>query len=447
MGTPTHTRSIGDVLKRPAYTQPSRAAVPPQGVKSLRDELEAMVSERFRGLHTDLSDVVKQEWNSKLPELEFGVRERYAELRDLFDRNNKTAINIGEKVVELSGSMDILQRDHVGVDDWRRELDAYLKEIASDVTILQEKEKSLRLKQEALAKEREKWLHKLTQVELLREDHRDMESNLESYVREESRKSEKRSEARIEVVDAKLNRLEQLMHDGDEGRRMLAKRISSAEQCADDAKRDVDKLRDTFATQSAEFEECCEDLYHLREKVTAMTQTTLHGYCEGCRIVSQEFDQKLFSVKESVCFLRELVKGRESEAPLERAPSVRPSSPQQDALSLGQRASDLDAAGLQLLHSRLDRLSQELDDVRRTVSTVRDAQHQARDDVPDSVRQYIADAVARAEEGMLQQIKLSVESLSGSLDSKADHLDVETLVRQVSDLVSRMHKVEDKLEY
>ena len=364
----------------------------------------------------------------RLPELEYGVRERHAALLEMFDANSAACLNIGEKVMELSSNLDVVTREQRGVDGWRREYDACLKGLAEDTGSLRVADETARARHEQLQKERDTLAHRMHEVALLRDDHRGIESRLESYLREESRNVERRLETRGDAVEAKLAHLERSLADAAESRRLLTQRLARGEQRSEDAIKSVAKLTSALETHATDADDCAADLEDLREQVTTMTQTTAPGYCQGCRLVVQDFDNKLFSVKQSICYLDQALKGREGiekevgEPEVVRAPS-----------GVGEIAR---------LQGRVDAIGAELEGVQAAMMSAETGHTHAVSASAVEMRTYVDEAVARVEAAVLSQVTNMVEHF---VETKASQDSVDAISDKLAQILQRMSNIEDKM--
>ena len=381
----------------------------------------------------------------RLPTLEYGIKEKHQELRDLFDRNNKTALSIGDKVLEVGGDVEILKREQQVSEGWRKELDACLRRVADDVSRLSDADALTVRRQGELQKSQEEVLHRVREVEQLRGDHRSIESRLEAHVRDEARATERRGELRSEGIDARVARVEAEAGQAQGAQRGVLVRVAAAEQAHEATLAEVQRLREQLLEQVGECDAYCEEVENLRSQLAVVTSATAPGYCQGCRLVTQDVENKLFTIKQSIVFLDETVKGQAAAgggggggagAAVTRAPSSLVggvSSP----LARGGSA-DLDSAGLQLLHRRVDEMRTELELLHET--------QQSRDEtseVPAAIRRYVDDAVAAAEHSVLEQVKESIDMWA---EDRARQTDVDTLAATLSDVLRRLSNVEDKLD-
>eukprot|EP01063_Lacrimia_lanifica_P020314 TRINITY_DN27647_c0_g1_i1.p1 TRINITY_DN27647_c0_g1~~TRINITY_DN27647_c0_g1_i1.p1 ORF type:complete len:492 (+),score=175.45 TRINITY_DN27647_c0_g1_i1:45-1520(+) len=434
--TPTHTMPQPP---RMAATLPLPEGRPPIG-KPVGDELERIIGDKLVALGSQVREMVDKEWQAKVPQIEFGIKEKHAEMKTLFDKNTRMSVTIGDKVLELETAVGLLNSHENEGNLWRREIEARMRGVAEGVDELRGKGSDLRVREADVAREREELKVKLQALDVVKDEQRSSETRMEAYVKEEIRCSERRQEVGQDTLLAKVRNLEKQLQEEADSQRLLGRKLQSSEDSFDNVINELAKTKGKLGKYIDEVNDQGEDLDELRNVVKQMEQSTRPGYCQGCRLVSQDMENKLFSIKQSICYLDQTLKGANS------APAA---SPQQHAASpaFGKAAqggvdpavvAELEAK-IEYLHTAVANVKNDLDQMKMEIDDIANPAH-----VPESFRAYVDNAVAQgvraSEEHVLNQIYHVKDTLDLWAEEKGQMRD------QMDEVLRRLSTVEDKLE-
>ncbi|KAJ9451349.1 hypothetical protein DIPPA_31922 [Diplonema papillatum] len=333
----THPRNMPTAV--PTAARPTAVPVPvpvlnqqPLYVgQSVNDELDRALQRKMTELESALKSIVEEEWRVKLPEIEYGLKEKHTELKELFDRNTRTALNIGSKVLEVGSSVDSLKNDQREVAAWKRDVDKTLRDHGDDIAAQQAKGSEV-------VRERQNLAAKIKDVEILADAYRLAEVRTDARMQEELRTADKRNEQRIADLHSKLTSTTRCLEEESEAARLQSRRITDLQAALESSAKDVSKVKSKLHKTLSELDGQAEDIEEIRDKLKTMAQSTHAGYCQGCRLVMQDLESKLFAVKQSICFLDDEVKRakdelkRQQEDQADRATHAPLSSLPQDAL-------------------------------------------------------------------------------------------------------------------
>lgn len=284
---------------------PPAPAAPPFDARAalagMMDELRAMVGEEFaaqqRRQKQQLRELIEQEWQRRLPELDFAVRERHNELRQLFDENSHTALHIGNKVMEAEHTIDELRREVQDLTAWRQTAQQHISAVADEVADARGRREELRRMTDDLRQERETLGRRLQEAERAREEAAAAAARAE-------REMDRRFRPQIDELADKVERIAQERRgaaaDGAEWRQRLDDRLTSQEEATRDSARDAARTASQLSRHDDELADLADDSEELRATLRAAEYP---GFCGGCRLTKEDCDKKLFTVKESICFL------------------------------------------------------------------------------------------------------------------------------------------------
>eukprot|EP00659_Diplonema_papillatum_P019684 gene19684-30334_t len=236
----THPRNMPTAV--PTAARPTAVPVPvpvlnqqPLYVgQSVNDELDRALQRKMTELESALKSIVEEEWRVKLPEIEYGLKEKHTELKELFDRNTRTALNIGSKVLEVGSSVDSLKNDQREVAAWKRDVDKTLRDHGDDIAAQQAKGSEV-------VRERQNLAAKIKDVEILADAYRLAEVRTDARMQEELRTADKRNEQRIADLHSKLTSTTRCLEEESEAARLQSRRITDLQAALESSAKDVSK--------------------------------------------------------------------------------------------------------------------------------------------------------------------------------------------------------------
>ena len=337
--------------------------------------------------------------------------------------------------------METLKKDTRAVEMWKRDTDTKIREAYESLGEIREKDNMTRKHCEDLIKSREEVSSELQEVIRVKEDTRAAESRLENYIRDESRNVEKRIQLSIDGMDAKLHRLNAHLSEDSEASRLMASKIMTSDESITLLKKDISKQKSKLQKYSAELDDQGDEIDEIRSEVKLMLQTTSPGYCQGCRVLMNDVDSKLFQIKESICCLDKTMteinpKGNTNTNPRETTklePSVSPEtiqSLQNSVKELGEKT-DFIVQDMTLLKEVIQDLQQ---------THLSQQQNSSSEEVPEAIMRYVDDIAARIQGVVLSDVR---DTLDHWGTSTARQTDVDDMKLNIDDMMKRMDRLDD----
>jgi len=275
-------------------------------VAAVMDEVRRMIVDEFtRQQKTQqemVRDFIEQEWKARLAEIQIGITSHNGLLANRFTENRTLALQVGEEVVRVKHAIEELRNYSEDAGVWRREMDPKILKLEQEVRDQKaRKDEMLRLAQDA-ARERDGLMRKVLEIERVRDDVQARAQRLEE-------ECDRRVRPQLQDLSRSLDKVVQdQLTSGTELREWkgsLGVRMDALEEASKEAGKKLGKSRDRLqrhAENIQSVQEAADELYGLVSKAERP------GYCSGCRLVREECDKKLFTVKESICFLSERMK-------------------------------------------------------------------------------------------------------------------------------------------
>eukprot|EP01065_Artemidia_motanka_P033282 TRINITY_DN40253_c0_g1_i1.p1 TRINITY_DN40253_c0_g1~~TRINITY_DN40253_c0_g1_i1.p1 ORF type:complete len:500 (+),score=216.46 TRINITY_DN40253_c0_g1_i1:69-1502(+) len=410
----------------PEQKVPTLSAPPVGGIPDTRgviaavmEELQRMLADEFgqyqRKQEQQLKAFIEQEWGRKLSVLEYVAKERHDEMRKMFDHNSKVALHIGNKMLSANQSIDELLGGAEQQTEWRKAATEQLRVLQKDVRDLQARsEEAERRTQEAL-RERDAFRRQALEVERIRDDIVQRASRIDD-------EAERRLRPRIEELTSQVERLTKELRTTSMDLTDLKQRHHERSEQLDSTLRQLSRdITRTRAKLSKHADEVQEAHNATAELFDLVSKAESPGYCSGCRLVRDECDRKMFTVKESICYLNDRVQAMRGGGD----PAAEPTSP-----AAGTAVPELDR--------RVSVLEQRVSDVRADAVTA--ARQAAQEAAAAAAPQSSGFAEPPGHDDLVRRVSMDVQAALVQPIGNKIEMEVTTFKAEVSALEDKVNE-------